>query len=279
MPAGAVIAFAFSGSGRQGGEHGSSRSSSATAAIALSSLSVAPSASNGDADGDEESYEEDQEWEDEEENEGEIDREVAAERRTRQRGEQGKRGGTVGPVSLEISFRESFASVNDVLSAIASGTAEGNITTSSTSPSNFRGGGGVDGVTGCGRKRLADRRRDPESSSSLRGEAEDDQYVPQGSAVSPLPPPCRRRQSRKKESRKTASGGDEVSELGARSSKNDFPVTPGPETGQGSPATAFAGGFGVGSSEEQMPVEMSGMLQRYSEMMVKVVQVGNTPGD
>lgn len=279
-----IFCDSFSGSGREEGKHGSIPSSSsnksgsaaaAAAAFALSSSSVVPSATGGgDADGDEESYEDDEEWEDE------PDPEVAAEevsrRRTgrRERGgeEQRERGGeNLGPFfSLELSFRESFASVNDVLSVIASGsgTSEGNTAASSTSLKTFRGSGGAGGGG-------SNRRRDPDSSSSLRDE--DEQHVsPGGSAVSPLPPPFRRAQSRR-----TAGGDDGVSELVAGGSIEVFPSTTpgegiGTAAGAGSAATGVAGGFGVGFGGEEMPAEMSGMLQRYSEMMVKVVQVGIT---
>ncbi|CAM9697404.1 unnamed protein product [Hapterophycus canaliculatus] len=66
------------------------------------------------------------------------------------------------------------------------------------------------------------------------------------------------------------SGVGNVRGEGGGADRTIIPLTPGEdgEAGVVTGAVEISGGVG----EEQMPAEMSGMLQRYSEMMLRVVQ-------
>lgn len=169
-----------------------------------------------------------------------------------------------------MSFRESFASVNGVLSAIAGKTIGGSFVDSARGCTDIDGHGG--------NSEFAVGKQNLKVSSSSTGEA-----VGSGGAgglslpASPdhasLPPPTPLR--RVQQSIETASGS------GGGLLETAFRLTPGGSGGAGAGLAAAACGVtgefgGLAGEEEQMPAEMSGMLQRYSEMMLKVVQVRHT---
>lgn len=197
----------------------------------------------------------------------------------------------------EKSFRESFASVNDVLSIIADGetsaeTGRGAPSRSGTSERGPRLQQQTDGDSSSWFPRPSSpssRKRvtawgTPDSSvadvtpsttyASVRGR----QSGP--GATSPEEVPYRRRQQEAAgssggvpstttfaSSRGTAAGGTDWSG-GSRTSIGGAAAAGAVREGA---VTGVRGGF-VGSSSE-IPAEVSGMLQRYSEMMLRVVQV------
>lgn len=242
------------------GKQGSTGSSGAAFASALSEVPPDSGADARESDSAEE-YDDDNEWEadDEEYAEDEADPDSSAATRREERGERGGRG-TSGPRSLERSFRESFASVNGVLSAIAGKSTLGSFIDSA------RGGAETYGAGGNRDRPVGGRHL---RSSKSPGEAEGRGAASIGSLpASPdpvsLPPttpfgPVRG-------SRETASGGKGIADTA-------FRLTP-EECGEDGTAGGAAGGFGGRAGEGgQLPAEMSAMLQRYSEMMLKVVQV------
>ncbi|CAM9266437.1 unnamed protein product [Ectocarpus sp. 12 AP-2014] len=279
-----------------GGEHeerrqGNGDSGSGHVAALTSSPSVAPSTSMshpGESDGDDESYGDDDEWEDEEEVPDEDDPHATAEHKTGQ-GRGGDRN-RLGPLALERSFRESFASVNGILSVMAGKAIPA---ASSASPSlasigrscanNSSCSGAVPGdasntgSTTSGRLAALSKRKIGTQSSSSHQSAERDrgaQASPPGLSLSFLPPPPRRAQARE-----TASpGGSEMIVGGLRAvisgitaeKAEALPVAEAGDKGAGSVESRSGRAFG--SAEEQLPAEMTGMLHRYSEMMLKVVQ-------
>lgn len=225
------------------GKHASTSTSGAVFALALSDVPSESGADAGDSDGAEE-YEDD-EWESEDETDG-SDPDVS-EART------GGEAGTSGPLSLERSFRERFASVNGVLSAIAAQTS------GEAFVDGFRVGAGAGGTGGNGD--FAVGRRDAKPSSSLPGDTVEE-VLADGCSPSASPdlaslPPT------------TPGGGDGLPKTASRLSAG--------KAGEAATAGGVGGGLGGRAGEEgQMPAEMSGMLQRYSEMMLRVVQVKHT---
>ncbi|CAM9760576.1 unnamed protein product [Ectocarpus fasciculatus] len=284
------------GAGRRrahaGGEHeekkqGNGDSGSGHAAALTSSPSVAPSTSishAGESDGDDESYDDDDEWEDEEEVPNEDVPHATAENR---RG--GDRDG-LGPLALERSFRESFASVNGILSDMvgkaipAASPASPSLASLGGSYANSRIGSGAvpgdasnTGSTTSGRLAAMRRHKMNSESSSADQSAERDQgglASPPDLSLSSLPPPLRRAQAREMASpggSETIVGGLRAVMPGTTAEKiEDLPVAEASDKGAGS--VESRSGRALGGAEEQLPAEMTGMLHRYSEMMLKVVQ-------
>ena len=274
-----IIVPVFSRPGIESGERkrdGSTISSSggggATFASALSAQVPSDSGVDdvtGESEDSEDDYEDDEEWEDEEEDDGTYSPGTSAAEggggeRRRRRGE----AGTSGPLSLERSFREGFASVNGVLSAIAGKTGVGGVTFVDSS----RIGSGSVGTGSIGD--LAAERRDPRSTSASTGEAagkEAEGASGVSASVGPvlLPPATPSRQVPRL--RGSGSGGNGLPQTA-------FCLTP---DGGGEGAVAGSGvGGGLGldgradeGGQDQFPAEMSGMLERYSEMILRVVQV------
>lgn len=279
-----------------GAEHGerkqgSGDSGSGHAAALTSSPSVAPSTSishAGESDGDEESYGDDDEWEDEEEVQDEDKHHATAE----SQGRGGDRDG-LEPLALERSFRESFASVNGILSVMAGkavpaaspaspslASLGGSCANSSSGSSAVPGDASNTGSTTSGRLAPMSKHKINTELSSSHQSAERDKgglASPPDLSFSSLPPPLRGVQARE-----TASpGGSEtiVGRLrgvipGTTAEKIEaLPVAEADDKGAGS--VESRSGRGLGGAEEQLPAEMTGMLHRYSEMMLKVVQVGD----
>ena len=266
----------LSGTVRGEANHGTS-SGSSSAAFA-SALSEAPADSSVDdapksEDGVDE-YEDDDEWETEEED---GQKEETGDRKDRDssaatcRGERPRETGASDPLSLERSFRESFASVNGVLSAIAGRTAAG-----ITFVDSARVGTGTTGTNGA--RDIAVVKREWRSSSSAAGEAVGaEAAMAHSPPASPDPISLPRTEpvgQQAEQPSAPASGGKEgLSEAAFR-----LPTGGGGEGGAVGGVLGAIGG-GRAGEEEQMPAEMSGMLQRYSEMMLRVVQVGATRAD
>lgn len=169
--------------------------------------------------------------------------------------------GLLDPLSLEKSFRESFASVNGVLSAIAGRTAGGTIVDSSRVDAGTGGTGGT--------REVPVGRRERRSSSSSTGEALGAEVArvntpPASHNPASLPPTKPVGQARQQ--REPARGGDGLPDV-------VFRLTTGEGGEGGKVGGGVAGGVGGAGAEDQMPADMSGMLQRYSEMMLRVVQV------
>lgn len=284
--------FSPSGVGRGEGKRGSTSGSGSGAAFASSSLSLlsaevppdsgvdaaAAAGGGGESEASEE-YEDDDEWEDEgdEGHEEDVtDPDGSASRRGR-RGGRGAAGILSGPLYLERSFREGFASVNGTLSAIAAGTTI-------TPPGgafvdSSRDGDGAVRTTGGNNVDIAAvGRRGPKPSSSLSGEAVGGDVGREAAGLSSppaSPDPVSTAPSREvHQSRESGGGGSS----GNGRLDAAFRLTPdkGGETATAeSGGTAAGGGLGGrgGRDDEQLPAEMSGMLERYSEMMLRVVQV------
>lgn len=232
------------------------------------------------------------EWEqrDNEEGEGRGGGEWSGERQT-------------GPLVWEKSFRESFASVNDVLSVIAD---------RETSPQggDSRGSASGSGDDGRGLRLLRQQHTEGDSSSSW-------------AAPRPSSPTSRRRVTAwGTPGSSQADVAPSTTYSSARAGQSGGPSATSPEgvpsrtrhqgaagsSGGGSVATPFAssrgtaaaaggtgwsgegrasiegavagvgggGGF-VESGRVEVSAEVSGMLQRYSEMMLRVMQVRNSP--
>lgn len=224
----------------------------------------------------------DDEWEEDEESDGATSGGDGAHHR------EARGGGAreLGASELEVSFRESFASVNGILSSIAGGTSSdaravslsfGKCSGCSVRSSDRDGGGG----SASSSRNLGDsgtRGTDSLDSSPSVFQAAG-RYVgglssSPGSSISPRPSRSRAAQSH---GTATGNGGSERGSScgageGGGASRTTVPLSPGEEGESRAAVTAAEIGGGVG--EEQMPAEMSGMLQRYSEMMLRVVQVG-----
>ncbi|CAM9529135.1 unnamed protein product [Ectocarpus sp. 12 AP-2014] len=279
-----------------GGEHeerkqGNGDSGSGHVVALTSSPSVAPSTSMshpGESDGDDESYDDDDEWEDEEEVPDEDDHHATAENRPGQ-GWGGDRD-RLGPLALERSFRESFASVNGILSVMA-GTAipaaspaspslasvGGSCSNSSSGSGAVPGDASNTGSTTSGRLAAMSKHKIGTESLSSHQSAEKDRgglASPPGLSLSFLPPPPRRAQARETASpggSETIVGGLRAVIPGTAAEKVEaLPVAEAGDKGAGS--VGSRSGRALGGAEEQLPAEMTGMLHRYSEMMLKVVQ-------
>lgn len=282
-----------------GGEHeerkqGNGDSGSGHVAALISSPSVAPSTSMshpGESDGDDESYDDDDEWEDEDEVPDEDDPHATAENRTGQ-GRGGDRDG-LGPLALERSFRESFASVNGILSVMAGkaipaaspaspslASIGGSCANSSSGSGAVPGAASNTGSTTSGRLAAMSKHKIGTESSSSHQSAERDRgglASPPGLSLSFLPPPPRRAQAREMASpggSETIVGGLRAVIPGTTAEKVEaLPVAEAGDKGAGS--VESRSGRALGGAEEQLPAEMTDMLHRYSEMMLKVVQVGD----
>lgn len=253
--------FVLSGTGPgEGKDDGTTAGSGVALASAfLETPSYSGAAAVGGGSEGAEDYEDDDEWEDEDDQEDEEDGTDAAGSGARRGGGRAGRG-ISGPLSLEKSFRLSFASVNGVLSAIAGKPSGGSFV--------------VDGMDGAGgNMELQGGRRVARSYTSSTGqEVGGDAAGISSLSASPdhvsLPPGSPFRQAQ--QSRETTISGNSLS-------GSAFRLTPGKggEAGTGvAAAVEVAGGVGGSAGEgEQMSAEMSGMLQRYSEMMLRVVQV------
>ncbi|CAM9937562.1 unnamed protein product [Ectocarpus sp. 6 AP-2014] len=278
------------------GEHeerkqGNGGSGSGRVAALTSSPSVAPSTSMshpGESDGDDESYDDDDEWEDEEEVLDEDDPHATAENRTGQ-GQGGDRDG-LGPLALERSFRESFACVNGILSVMAGkaipaaspaspspASIGGSCANSSSGSGSVPGAASNTGSTTGGRLAAMSKHKIGTESSSSHQSAERDRgglASPPGLSLSFLPPPPRRAQAREMASpggSKTIVGGLRAVIPGTMAEKVEaLPVAEAGDKGAGSVESRSR--RALGGAEEQLPAEMTGMLHRYSEMMLKVVQ-------
>ncbi|CAB1119878.1 unnamed protein product [Ectocarpus sp. CCAP 1310/34] len=279
-----------------GGEHeerkqGNGDSGSGHAKALTSSPSVAPSTSMshpGESDGDDESYDDDDEWEDEEEVPDEDDRHATAENMPGQ-GQGGDRD-RLGPLALETSFRESFASVYGILSVMAGkaipaaclispslASIGGSCANSSSGSGAVPGDASNTGSTTSGRLAAMSKHKIGTESSSSHQSAERDRgglASPPGLSLSVLPPPSRRALARE-----TASpGGSETIVGGVRAvipgtAAEKVEALPAAEAGdKGAGSVESRSGRALGGAEEQLPAEMTGMLHRYSEMMLKVVQ-------
>ncbi|CBJ30084.1 conserved unknown protein [Ectocarpus siliculosus] len=279
-----------------GGEHeerkqGNGGSGSGRVAALTSSPSMAPSTSMshpGESDGDDESYDDDDEWEDEEEVLDEEDPHATAENRTGQ-GQGGVRDG-LGQLALERSFRESFACVNGILSVMAGkgipaaspaspspASIGGSCANSSSGSGSVPGAASNTGSTTGGRLAAMSKHKIGTESSSSHQSAERDRgglASPPGLSLSFLPPPPRRAQAREMASpggSETIVGGLRAVIPGTTAEKVEaLPVAEAGDKGAGSVESRSR--RALGGAEEQLPAEMTGMLHRYSEMMLKVVQ-------
>lgn len=259
-----------------------------------------------DEDEDDDDYEDDYDWEGEEED-GEGGAQPVGAGGGR-RGAGGRGGGAGGPSSLERSFRESFASVNNVLSAIAGRKAASALPPASASSTKDGTPTSVfnDVLSGHGRRTTTTTTTSSTATAATtrptpqagRPETRGTAYYSSAESASPaspaplslrFSPPYSSKRGRRGESESgslSAAAGETDAAFSSRlalgSSATESPgrdeafaaaaAKAGAETGPGRGDGAAAGG------EVEMPPEMSGMLQRYSEMMLRVVQVGDFDG-
>lgn len=276
---------------------------------------AAPGENVKEDDDDGDNYEDDYDWEGEEEDVAVGPQSVGAGREIvgtggggeRGKGGEGEGGGRGGrPSFLEQSFRESFASVNDVLSAIAGRNTTASVLASASSANDGtptsafndiprRHGARIANTTASTtRSTTAASTTTRSTSQTGRPETRAGYYSSAESAspVSPAPlslrfsPPCSSKQGKPESgSLSAAAGGTNTafsSALALGSSTTESPgrgeifaLATGAATGAAEAETRPRRGDGATAADggEEMPPEMSGMLQRYSEMMLRVVQV------
>lgn len=207
-------------------------------------------------DDDDDVYDDDDEWEDEEG----VDAQSEA-----------KEDPGAKPLFLERSFRESFASVNSVLSTITGGSK-------TRHPDVATGIGSSMMVTdgGSGTAAPQERRRDPWSvRGSVRAQpVEARTHYSRASSVSPAQfPPSSSAIGRRQETDRGPPGTMETAfslmSGGEGGGSGHVDVGIGASTAAGE---ARWGQRGVDTGGE-MSADVSGLLQRYSEMMLQVVQV------